>query len=60
MACRLQLRGRSQIENPTGCSTDHRKVVCSVLQELPDLIIVSYESPQKTTFQGALLKVSDS
>jgi hypothetical protein len=35
------------------------KVVCSILQSLPDLLVVSYENRRKEVFQGALLKVSN-
>ena len=57
---RSQIRSRKLAENAVGSSSDQRKIVCSVLQALPDLIIVSFESPQKQIFQGALLKISNS
>jgi hypothetical protein len=35
------------------------RITCSVLQSLPDLIVVSYESSKKQVFQGALIKISN-
>ncbi len=35
------------------------EIRCSVLKALPEIIIVSYETPEKRIFQGALLNVSN-